>query len=246
MSLPPGFLDELRTRTSLSQVVGRKVMWDQRKSNQAKGDMWAPCPFHQEKSASFHVDDRKGFYYCFGCHAKGDAIGFVQETENVSFMEAIEILAGEAGMQMPARDPRAAEKADRRTELAQVMEQAAQYFRMQLQSGAGAAARAYLVKRQLDQTTQDQFGIGFAPDGWQGLWDHLTGKGIKPELIMAAGLAKDSTKGGKPYDVFRNRIMFPIRDARGRAMFRRAEQLSPATPVGIIHGQQDVQLPRLL
>lgn len=218
MSLPPGFLDELRTRTSLSQVVGRKVMWDQRKSNQAKGDMWAPCPFHQEKSASFHVDDRKGFYYCFGCHAKGDAIGFVQETENVSFMEAIEILAGEAGMQMPARDPRAAEKADRRTELAQVMEQAAQFFRMQLQSGAGAAARAYLVKRQLDQATQDQFGIGFAPDGWQGLWDHLTGKGIKPELIMAAGLAKDSSKGGKPYDVFRNRIMFPIRDARGRCI----------------------------
>ena len=73
MSLPPGFLDELRTRLTLSDVVGRKVMWDSRKSNQAKGDMWAPCPFHQEKTASFHVDDRKGYYYCFGCHAKGDA-----------------------------------------------------------------------------------------------------------------------------------------------------------------------------
>ena len=99
MSLPPGFLDELRSRSSLSQVVGRKVIWDSRKSNQAKGDMWAPCPFHQEKSASFHVDDRKGFYYCFGCHAKGDAISFVRETENVGFMEAVEILAREAGMQ---------------------------------------------------------------------------------------------------------------------------------------------------
>ena len=74
MSLPPGFLDELRTRVTLSRIVGRKVTWDQRKSNQAKGDLWAPCPFHQEKSASFHVDDRKGYYYCFGCHAKGDAI----------------------------------------------------------------------------------------------------------------------------------------------------------------------------
>ena len=86
MSLPPGFLDELRSRSSLSQVVGRKVMWDMRKSNQGKGDMWAPCPFHQEKSASFHADDRKGFYYCFGCHAKGDAITFIQQTENASFI----------------------------------------------------------------------------------------------------------------------------------------------------------------
>jgi len=83
--------------------------------------MWAPCPFHQEKSASFHVDDRKGYYYCFGCHAKGDALSFVRETENVSFMEAVEILAREAGMQMPARDPMAQEKADLRTELANVM-----------------------------------------------------------------------------------------------------------------------------
>mgnify|MGYP003326777282 CR=1 FL=1 len=82
MSLPHGFLDELRSRISLSDVVGRKVQWDLRKSNQAKGDMWAPCPFHQEKTASFHVDENKGFYYCFGCQAKGDAIGFVRETEN--------------------------------------------------------------------------------------------------------------------------------------------------------------------
>ena len=113
MSLPPGFLDELRSRLSLAQVVGRKVMWDQRKSNQGKGDMWAPCPFHQEKTASFHVDDRKGFYYCFGCHAKGDAISFVRETENVDFIEAVRILASEAGMQMPERDPQAQQNADR-------------------------------------------------------------------------------------------------------------------------------------
>ncbi|MGB2409374.1 MAG: CHC2 zinc finger domain-containing protein, partial [Paracoccaceae bacterium] len=111
MSLPPGFLDELRTRVSLTSVVGRKVSWDMRKSNQGKGDMWAPCPFHQEKTASFHVDDRKGFYYCFGCQAKGDAISFIKDTENVSFIEAVEILAGEAGMSMPARDPQAREKA---------------------------------------------------------------------------------------------------------------------------------------
>ncbi|MEC3860251.1 DNA primase [Mesobacterium sp. TK19101] len=218
MSLPPGFLDELRTRTSLAQVVGRKVMWDTRKSNQGKGDLWAPCPFHQEKTASFHVDDRKGFYYCFGCHAKGDAIKFVQETENVSFMEAIEILAGEAGMQMPARDPQAQQKADRRTQLLEVTEAAQKFFRMSLRTGAAAAARDYLARRGLSDAAQERFGIGFAPDDWQSLWDHLQGKGVEADLIIAAGLAKPSQKGGKPYDVFRNRIMFPIADPRGRVI----------------------------
>ncbi|WP_339770115.1 DNA primase [uncultured Pseudosulfitobacter sp.] len=216
MSLPPGFLDELRTRLSLGQVVGRKVMWDSRKSNQAKGDLWAPCPFHQEKSASFHVDDRKGFYYCFGCHAKGDAISFVRETENVDFMEAVRILAGEAGMPMPQRDPQAQQKADTRTQLAEVMEQAVQYYRLQLKTGVASDARAYLERRGLSQQALDRWEIGFAPDAWQGLWDHLKSKNISDELIIGAGLAKPSQKGGKPYDTFRGRIMFPIRDARGR------------------------------
>ena len=218
MSLPPGFLDELRTRTSLAQVVGRKVMWDTRKSNQGKGDLWAPCPFHHEKTASFHVDDRKGYYYCFGCHAKGDAISFVRETENVDFMEAVRILAQEAGMPMPERDPQAQQKADRRTQLAEVMDMAVGYFRLQLKTGAGAAARAYLAGRGLDEAALERFEIGFAPDAWQGMWDHLKGKGIEDDLILACGLAKPSQKGGRPYDTFRNRIMFPIRDPRGRCI----------------------------
>ncbi len=228
MSLPPGFLDELRSRTSIVQVVGRKVMWDQRKSNQGKGDMWSPCPFHHEKTASFHVDDRKGYYYCFGCHAKGDAIKFVTETENVGFMEAVEILAEEAGMTMPKRDPQAQQKADRRTQLADVMEMAAQHFRLMLNAGAGADARAYLDRRGMAQETRDKFDIGFAPDGWQGLWDHLTGKGVAPDLILGAGLAKPSNKGGKPYDTFRNRIMFPIRDARGKCIAFGGRAMDPS------------------
>ncbi|MHA7827824.1 MAG: DNA primase [Roseovarius sp.] len=219
MSLPPGFLDELRTRTSLAQVAGRKVMWDNRKSNQGKGDMWAPCPFHQEKTASFHVDDRKGFYYCFGCHAKGDAISFVKETENVDFMEAVRILAQEAGMQIPERDPQAQQKADRRSQLAEVMEAAVQFFGLQLRTAGGAAAREYLAGRGLDEPAQARFELGFAPAAWQALWDHLKGKGIDDELIMECGLARPSRKpGGRPYDVFRNRIMFPIRDPRGRCI----------------------------
>mmetsp|Transcript_22607 Transcript_22607/g.36957 ORF Transcript_22607/g.36957 Transcript_22607/m.36957 type:complete len:650 (-) Transcript_22607:4346-6295(-) len=218
MSLPPGFLDELRTRLSLGQVVGRKVMWDARKSNQGKGDLWAPCPFHHEKTASFHVDDRKGYYYCFGCHAKGDAISFVRETENVGFMEAVEILAGEAGMPMPERDPRAQEKADRRTLLADVMELAVQHFRLQLKTGAASEVRAYLDRRGLSADALERWEIGFAPDAWQGLWDALRAKGVEDDLILGAGLAKPSQKGGKPYDTFRGRIMFPIRDARGRCI----------------------------
>ncbi|MDW3119000.1 MAG: DNA primase [Roseovarius pacificus] len=211
-------MDELRTRTSLAQVVGRKVMWDTRKSNQGKGDLWAPCPFHHEKTASFHVDDRKGYYYCFGCHAKGDAISFVRETENVDFMEAVRILAQEAGMPMPERDPQAQQKADRRSQLAEVMDMAVGHFRLQLKTGAGAAAREYLAGRGLDEAACERFEIGFAPDAWQGMWDHLKGKGVEEDLILACGLAKPSQKGGRPYDTFRNRIMFPIRDPRGRCI----------------------------
>lgn len=206
----------MRTRLSLGQVVGRKVIWDARKSNQGKGDLWSPCPFHHEKTASFHVDDRKGYYYCFGCHAKGDAISFVRETENVGFMEAVQILAGEAGLTMPERDPRAQEKSDRRTQLADVMEQAVQHFRLQLRTAAAAHARDYLVRRGLDPQAQDRWDIGFAPDAWQGLWDALKAKGVEDDLILDAGLAKPSRQGNKAYDTFRGRIMFPIRDARGR------------------------------
>ncbi|MEZ5887837.1 MAG: DNA primase [Paracoccaceae bacterium] len=228
MSLPPGFLDELRTRVTLSRVVGRKVTWDQRKSNQAKGDLWAPCPFHQEKTASFHVDDRKGYYYCFGCHQKGDAVSFLRETENMSFMEAIEVLAREAGLQMPAQDPKAAARADRRSELAGVMEEALKFYRLQLKMAAGAAARDYLDGRKLSEAGRDRFEIGFAPDGWQGLWDHLKAKGIGDDLILDAGLAKPSTKGKAPYDTFRNRIIFPIRDPRGRCIAFGGRAMDPA------------------
>jgi len=227
MSLPPGFLDELRTRISLSDVVGRKVMWDSRKSNQAKGDMWAPCPFHQEKTASFHVDDRKGFYYCFGCHAKGDAISFVRETENVGFMEAVEIIAREAGMPVPKRDPAAQAKADKRTQLAEVMEQAVQYYRLQLKTAAAGAARDYLAGRGLSEGAQDRWEIGFAPDTRQGVFAHLTGKGVAADLVIDAGLAARPDDGREPYDRFRGRIIFPIRDARGRAIALGGRAMDP-------------------
>jgi DNA primase len=228
MSLPPGFVDELRARTSLSQVVGRKVTWDRRKSNPGRGDHWAPCPFHQEKTASFHVDDKKGYFHCFGCQAGGDVFKFVQETENVGFMEAVEILAREAGMTMPARDPKAQERLDRTAQLVEVMEQALRHFRLQLKTAAGAPARDYLAGRGLSADALDRWEIGFAPPGWTGLADHLRGRGVAPDLLLAAGLVKPSDKGRAPYDVFRNRIIFPIRDARGRCIAFGGRAMDPA------------------
>ena len=218
MSLSPQFLDEIRARVPLSRIIGRKVQWDLRRSNQAKGDWWAPCPFHQEKSASFHVDDQKGFYYCFGCHAKGDILRFMQEADGMGFIEAVEVLAAEAGLQMPARDPVQAQRTDRRTKLVEVMEEAVRWFRLQLQTGMAHEARAYLDRRGLTEADRERFGIGFAPDQRQALYHALRGKGIDEALIVEAGLAAKPDDGGAPFDRFRGRIIFPIRDARGRCI----------------------------
>ncbi|MFN3281456.1 MAG: DNA primase [Tabrizicola sp.] len=238
MSLPPGFLDELRTRVTLSSIVGRKVTWDMRKSNLAKGDFWAPCPFHQEKSASFHVDDRKGFYYCFGCHAKGDAVTFVKESENLGFMEAVEILAREAGLQMPARDPKAAERADRRTLLQQVMDEAIRFYRLQLKTGAGAEARAYLSqKRRLNEAAWDRWDIGWAPASRHALKDALAAKGIAPDLMVASGLIAKADDGSL-YDRFRARIIFPIKDTRGRPISLGGRTLDPNVQAKYLNGPE--------
>ena len=238
MSLPPGFLDELRARISLSQVVGRKVVWDMRKSNQGKGDMWAPCPFHQEKSASFHVDDRKGFYYCFGCHAKGDALTFIKETENLGFMEAVELLAREAGIPMPARDPQAAEKADRRSQLSEVMEEAVKFCRLQLKTAAGQVARDYLDRRGLKADAQERWQIGWSPEGRQAVFAAMQAKGFASDLILDSGVCAVSDHNDAPYDRFRARIIFPIRDARGRAISLGGRSLDPNARAKYLNGPE--------
>ena len=218
MSLPPGFLEELRSRVSVTQVVGRKVTWDLKKSNQNKRDMWAPCPFHQEKTASFHVDDQKGFYYCFGCHAKGDAISFVKETENVNFIEAVEILAREAGLQIPEQDPQAKEKSSYRDELFEIMEVSVNFYRRLLRSTQGVKALDYINSRKLTAAIIDDFEIGFAPNSRTDLFDYLTDKKIPEQHIIDTGMCLRPDDGGPVYDRFRDRIMYPIRDSRGRCI----------------------------
>ena len=227
MSLPNGFLDELRSRICLSDVVGRKVQWDLRKSNQARGDMWAPCPFHQEKTASFHVDDNKGFYYCFGCQAKGDAIGFIKETENVNFIEAVEILASEVGLQMPEFDPKSKEKADRNKILLEIMEQSVNFFRLTLNSNQGKHALEYLKKRGLSSDAIERFEIGFAPADQTTLTQKLIDKGYDLGAIIETGMSVKSDESKRLYDRFRGRIMFPIRDGRGRCIAFGGRSLDP-------------------
>lgn len=218
MSLPSGFLDELRARSSIAQVAGKKVSWDPKKTNVNRGDYWAPCPFHQEKTASFHVDDKKGFYYCFGCQAKGDALGFIRETENVTFMEAVEILAQECGMTVPAQDHKALEKSRKRDSLTEIVELANLYYQNQLRSENKNIAQSYLNDRRLSQEWQNKFEVGFAPNNANQLEKYLLSKNITTERMIEAGLVAKTEDGKKTYDRFRNRIIFPIKDIRGKTI----------------------------
>jgi len=238
MSLPDGFLDELRVRTSIAQVVGRKVTWDQKKTNVNKGDYWAPCPFHQEKTASFHVDDKKGFYYCFGCQAKGDAIGFVKETENVSFMEAVEILAQECGMQIPARDLKSKELSKKQETLYDIIGEASKFYRTNLHTETGTHARDYLIKRNLTKDLQNHFEIGFAPNVRNQLEKYLLTKNISVQKMIDAGLVAKSDDGSETYDRFRNRIIFPIKDYRGRTIAFGGRALDSKTPAKYINSPE--------
>lgn len=218
MRFPPSFLDEIRNRLPISEVVGSRVTWDKRKTNQSRGDYWACCPFHGEKSPSFHCEDRKGRYHCFGCGVSGDHFRFLVELEGVSFPEAVERLASQAGVPMPVYTPQERERETRRASLHDVMEMAAAFFEAQLQEASGAKARAYLRDRGLSPRTQQEFRIGFAPDSRNALKEHLAAKGVGKEEMEACGLVRHGPDIPVSYDWFRDRIMFPIGDARGRVI----------------------------
>ncbi|MBP8234269.1 MAG: DNA primase [Rhizorhabdus sp.] len=210
MSLSPQFLDELRSRITLSTLIGRSV-----KLVKAGREYKACCPFHDEKSPSFYVNDDKSFYHCFGCGAHGDAIRFLTEAKGLSFIDAVKELAQSAGMDVPAPDPRAAERNERQAGLHDVMQAAASWFEEQLGGIDGAAARAYLERRGLSASLAKAFGIGFAPDSRGRLKTAL--KSLGDEQLIECGLLI-SVEGKEPYDRFRGRLMIPIRDARGRVI----------------------------
>ncbi|PZO82150.1 MAG: DNA primase [Mesorhizobium amorphae] len=216
MRFPASFLDEIRDRVPISSLIGARVSWDKRKTNAGRGDYWACCPFHGEKSPSFHCEDKKGRYHCFGCGVSGDHFRFLTELEGASFPEAVERVAEMAGVPMPARDPRAEEKEKQRATLHEVMEMATAFFEAKLQAAEGAKARAYLRERGLTPATQKEFRLGFAPDSRNALKEHLAGRNVGKELIEACGLVVFGPDVPVSYDRFRDRIMFPIPDSRER------------------------------
>jgi len=212
------FLDEIRQRLPITQVVGEHVLWDKRKSQPARGDMWACCPFHGEKSPSFHADDRKGIYHCFGCGAHGDHFRFLTEKTGMSFPEAVEKLAAMAGVPMPARDERTEKREAQARGLLDVMELAAKYFEAALAHNIGARARGYLFERGVSAQAQARFRLGYAPDSRNGLKEHLAANGISAQQMIDAGLVVHGEDIPVPYDRFRDRVMFPITDFRGRVI----------------------------
>lgn len=218
------FLDEIRDRVNISDVIGKRVSWDKKKSNPGRGDFWACCPFHGEKSPSFHCEDRKGRYHCFGCGVSGDHFRFLTELDGMSFPEAIQQIADMAGVAVPQPDPQAERRERERTTLQDVMELATQFFQDQLQSAIGAKARAYLRDRGLTGRTIETFRLGFAPENRNALKEHLASKGVPREQMEACGLVVYENVP-VAYDRFRDRIMFPILSSRekviafgGRAM----------------------------
>jgi DNA primase len=212
VTLSPAFLDELRDRTTLSTLVGKSV-----KLTKAGREYKACCPFHHEKTPSFYVNDEKGFYHCFGCQAHGDAIRFLTDARGLPFMDAVKELADAAGLELPAPDPRAAAKAERAKDLYGVMEAAQLWFEEQLGAIEGSAARAYLDQRRISADTRRRFGFGFGPNARGRLRQAL--KEFGDEMLVEAGLLVRPDEGGRePYDRFRGRLTFPIRDRRGRVI----------------------------
>ncbi|MBU6167155.1 MAG: DNA primase [Alphaproteobacteria bacterium] len=210
MTLSPAFLDELRARVPISPVVARRV-----KLVRAGREMKGCCPFHNEKSPSFYVNDDKGFYHCFGCSAHGDVIRFLTDAMGLPFMEAVKQLAAEAGMEVPAPSPEARARAEVADSLVELTARAAAWFQAQLAGDQGAAARAYLDRRGLRPETVKAFSLGFSLDSRTALRSHL--KDATAQTLLDAGLI-GKTDAGETFDRFRGRLMFPIRDARGRVV----------------------------
>ena len=238
MRFSDGFLDEIRQRLPISQVVGEHVIWDKRKSQPQKGDYWACCPFHGEKSPSFHADDRRGIYHCFGCGVSGDHFRFLTEKVGMSFPEAVEKLAEMAGVPMPARDELQEKREEARRTLYDVMELAAGYFEAALSHNIGARARGYLFERGVTAQSQTRFRIGFAPDSRNGLKEHLAANGVSAQDMIDTGLVVHGEDIPVPYDRFRNRVMFPIADFRGRIIAFGGRALSADVPAKYLNSPE--------
>ena len=234
----PSILDDIRSRLTISSVVGRRVQWDRRKSNPGKGDFWACCPFHAEKSPSFHVEDRKGRYHCFGCKASGDVFTFLVEKEGLSFPEAVEQLAGEASIVLPKFTPAEAEKEKVRDSLYDVMELASIYFQSKLWESEGSNALSYRRSRGLKDETIKEFGLGFASSSKVGLKNFILSKEISETQMVEAGLLLSGEDFPTSIDRFRERIIFPIQDAKGKTIAFGGRAMSKDAPAKYLNSPE--------
>ena len=212
MAFPAPFLDELAARNPIEDVVGGYVALTRRGSN-----LFGLCPFHNEKTPSFSVAPDKQMYYCFGCGKGGGVVNFIMEAENLSYPDAVRFLAQRAGMEVPEDDAHR-EDYRRRERLYALCREAARYFHAVLNSPTGGPGRAYAAQRGLSQGCITRFGLGFAPEGWNGLRDAMRARGYDEQELLDAGLAVRSPQKNNVYDKFRNRLMFPIIDVRGNVI----------------------------
>ncbi|MFT3727769.1 MAG: DNA primase [Terricaulis sp.] len=235
------FLRQVRDRVSIAAYAGKRMTWNTQKTRASAGDYWACCPFHQEKSASFHVLDQKGIFNCFGCGEKGDVFGLAMKLDGLSFPEAVERLAEYAGVELPKESNEDRGESDRRKRLLVLMQRAATLYADALMGREGKAARDYLKGRGFDAELCARFGIGYAPDGYTWLIDKLKAEGYALPELVTAGLARDGEDGRRAIDTFRDRVTFEICDSAGKVIAFGARALakdakakyinSPETPL---------------
>ena len=232
------FLEEIKSRLRPSDVIGRTV-----KLRKQGREYVGLSPFQKEKTPSFYVNDDKGMFFDFSSNKTGDLITFLQETERLTFSEAVERLAAEAGVPLPAVDPRGAAEEKVRQGLGEWLELAAQWFEGELKRPGGRDARAYLEGRGLPEAEWGRFRIGFSPakskdGGRTALKDYLIAKGARPGELIEAGLLIAPEEGGAPYDRFRDRIIFPIADVRGRVVSFGGRAMDPQARAKYLNGPE--------
>ena len=212
MAFPPSFLDELVARNPIEDVVGHYVTLKRSGAN-----MFGLCPFHGEKTASFSVAPDKGIYYCFGCHKGGGVINFMMELEGLSYPDAVRNLAARVGMEVP-EDEQYQSRYRQQERLWALSKEAARYFHSQLYAPVGKPALEYALGRGMSKSILTTFGVGYAPDSWDGLIKAMKAKGYTDQELKDSGLVSVSQKNGNLFDRFRDRLMFPIIDVRGNVI----------------------------
>lgn len=230
MAVPPEFIEDLRQRVPLSDIVGKRVKLT-RKGRRFSG----LCPFHSEKTPSFSVVDDQGFYHCFGCGVHGDAISFLRETDGLEFMEAVERLASMAGLAVPQSAPEDPQRTRQRKAALDILEETTKFFQAGLQRSDGQTAARYLQTRGLGQEALATYRLGYAPRG--GLRAALSARGFTDDDMLAAGVIRRSDRDGELFDYFRDRVMFPIEDKQGRVIAFGARALGDAQPKYLNSGE---------